>query len=101
MDPELVRLLDTFWTTEAVFPNAPPEAEVRKTSRPVTSNDHQLLSIWRVLDAVDPNEAGRWHWRDERKVRRGLERWWERGGGEVVAESKEGRQARWVGKRGS
>jgi len=88
MDPELKTLLETFWRTDAVFPRRPePTAEetVRnaKTSRPVANDDHEALSIWRVLEAVDPNEAGRWHWRDTRKVRRGLERWWERGGGEV------------------
>lgn len=44
-----------------------------------TWTDSQLLSLHRLLAAVDPVEAGRWHWRDGRKVKRGLERWWERG----------------------
>lgn len=91
MDPELKKLLDTFWTTDAIFPGDVTDAAARDSgtgtsrhiSRPVASDDQQLLAIWRVLEAVDPKEAGRWHWRDGRKVRRALERWWERGGGEV------------------
>jgi tRNA dimethylallyltransferase len=38
------------------------------------------LSLHQLLAAVDPQEAGRWHWRDGRKVKRGLERWWESSG---------------------
>ncbi|KLT45449.1 hypothetical protein CC85DRAFT_282529 [Cutaneotrichosporon oleaginosum] len=98
MDPDLLRLLETFWRNDAVYP---PEGEAeasgsqRLTSRPVAETDHQLLSLWRVLEAVDPNDSVRWHWRDGRKVRRSIERWWERGGGEVeAAESGSGRSAR-------
>lgn len=89
LDPELVGLLDTFWTPEPRYPRTTDDETIgagpstRPTSRPVATEAHQLLSIWRVLEAVDPKEAARWHWRDGRKVRRGLERWWERGGGEV------------------
>jgi hypothetical protein len=108
MDADLRKLLDTFWTAEAVFPSrqgaegggdgveGAEDGEVTRKSRPVAADDHELLSIWRVLEAVDPAEAQRWHWRDGRKERRGLERWWERGGGAVVSEQSNhsGRQAK-------
>ncbi|ORX35790.1 IPP transferase-domain-containing protein [Kockovaella imperatae] len=92
MDPSLVTLLDTFWTTKPVFPKLadsvidPPDQKDRpvQTSRPTEIEDHHLLSIYQVLQAVDPDEAARWHWRDGRKVRRALERWWERGGAPAV-----------------
>lgn len=60
-------------------------------------DEHQLYCIYALLAAVDPKEAGRWHWRDGRKVRRGLERWWERGGGDVGQDGEgavKGRHAR-------
>ncbi|KAJ9116773.1 hypothetical protein QFC24_006664 [Naganishia onofrii] len=41
------------------------------------TTDQELLALHRLLTLVDPREAGRWHWRDGRKVRRGLERFWE------------------------
>lgn len=108
MDPELKTLLQTFWTIEAVFPLDSTKQQTvaesggsQRVSRPVASDDHQLLSIWKLLQAVDPKEAARWHWRDGRKVRRALERWWERGGGEVKSTQElvgkdvgSGRQAR-------
>jgi tRNA A37 N6-isopentenylltransferase MiaA len=86
MDPELKTLLETFWTEHPIWPGSqagPSEARGVET-------DDQLLSLHRLLGAVDPKEAGRWHWRDGRKVRRGLERWWERG-------SAEGTKAQQVG----
>ncbi|GMK55265.1 hypothetical protein CspeluHIS016_0203210 [Cutaneotrichosporon spelunceum] len=105
MDPHLRRLLETFWLNEAVYPPTDGPAEEveqsdpgspRLTSRPVAGTDHELLSMWRLLEAVDPNDWVRWHWRDGRKVRRSIERWWERGGGEVEKSSEEvtGRTAR-------
>ncbi|BEJ16322.1 hypothetical protein CspHIS471_0509270 [Cutaneotrichosporon sp. HIS471] len=104
MDPHLRQLLETFWLNDAVYPPAegPTEEEesgpgsTRLTSRPVAGTDHELLSMWRLLEAVDPNDSVRWHWRDGRKVRRSIERWWERGGGEVDKSSEEraGRTAR-------
>lgn len=106
MDPELKVLLDTFWRNDAIFPvnHTEPRADSpRLTSRPVASTDHELLSMWKLLNAVDPNDAPRWHWRDERKVRRAIERWWERGGAELVKAvptetvAKGGRHARCVG----
>lgn len=41
------------------------------------TNNEGLLSLYRLLEWVDPAEAQRWHWRDGRKVRRAIERWWE------------------------
>ncbi|RXK36929.1 hypothetical protein M231_05831 [Tremella mesenterica] len=55
------------------------ETQRRGASR-TTLREAHLLALHQLLQAVDPKEAGRWHWRDGRKVRRGLERWWERGG---------------------
>jgi tRNA dimethylallyltransferase len=92
LGPELSELLNTFWTATPIWPKSAsaqttPEdasgAGPSRQTRPTPSEDHQLLSLHRLLEAVDPKEAGRWHWRDGRKVKRGLERWWERGGREV------------------
>lgn len=106
MSPELRRLLDTFWTTEASFPEADSAAAesvgTSPCSRPTITNNHELLCLWQVLDCIDPDEAKRWHWKDGRKVRRGIERWWERGGRKVEPQTftmrgaTEGRQARCV-----
>lgn len=89
---EQLALLETFWTHSPVWPGsnsdqsnndlsdqpaAGPSAP-SASSRPTIMDDTQLLSLHSLLAAVDPPEAGRWHWRDGRKVRRGLERWWER-----------------------
>lgn len=104
LDPHLKALLDTFWRNDAVYPPREgaedSDAEgLRVTSRPVADTDHELLSMWKLLEAIDPNDAPRWHWRDERKVRRSIERWWERGGVDVekpVVEdtARSGRSAR-------
>ncbi|KAL7421916.1 tRNA dimethylallyltransferase, mitochondrial [Cryptotrichosporon argae] len=83
VDGVTARLLETFWTTAPAWPAAAASSEtpgVGSRIRPTAETDVQLLALWKVLEAVDPNEAGRWHWRDGRKVRRGLERWWERRG---------------------
>lgn len=99
-------LLDTFWMPNASFPaadDAPGTAkDTTPTSRPTLDSNHELLSLWKVLDSIDPREAQRWNWRDGRKVRRAIERWWERGGGAVVTQTErkdgpaDGRRARWV-----
>ncbi|RSH87237.1 hypothetical protein EHS25_003146 [Saitozyma podzolica] len=87
LEPELQSFLDTFWTLDPVWPGTPTllspgaGAGPSSSSRPILSEDSQLLALHRLLVAVDPQEAGRWHWRDGRKVRRALERWWERGSG--------------------
>lgn len=103
MDPHLERLLNSFWLPNATYPpesDAEPSSangDVVPCSRPTVQSHHELLSLWRVLDSVDPNEARRWHWKDGRKVRRGIERWWERGGGrlQVHASAPDGaREAR-------
>lgn len=104
MSPELRKLLETFWTPEASFPEARQNADMPKaatqSSRPTVTSDHELLSLWQLLDSIDPDEASRWHWRDGRKVRRSIERWWERGGGKVEPQAREltdgedGRRAR-------
>lgn len=62
-------------------------------SSPKGETDDQLLSLHRLLTAIDPKEAGRWHWRDGRKVRRGIERWWENGG-TTSGKKEQGRRAR-------
>lgn len=89
LEPELQSFLDTFWTLDPVWPGTPnlssagagAGAGPSSSSRPILNEDRQLLALHRLLVAVDPQEAGRWHWRDGRKVRRALERWWERGSG--------------------
>ncbi|CAG8756040.1 3206_t:CDS:2, partial [Acaulospora colombiana] len=43
--------------------------------RPPTASDNaeETLNLWRLLDALDPDMAARWHWKDSRKVLRNLE----------------------------
>lgn len=57
-------LLDTFHG-DAVYPKGRADEDWRK------------LSVWRLLEMVDPNEARRWHWRDTRKVVTALQRWYD------------------------
>ncbi|WVF71306.1 hypothetical protein IAT40_006109 [Kwoniella sp. CBS 6097] len=89
----MLDLLDTFWTPQPKWPTAKnmshetgtsdgilADPSSSSSSRPTLTEDDQLLTLHRLLCTVDPKEGGRWHWRDGRKVRRGLERWWERGG---------------------
>jgi tRNA dimethylallyltransferase len=88
IDEELEKLLDTFWTEHPTW----PESDAGPSS-PKGETDDQLLSLHRLLSAIDPKEAGRWHWRDGRKVRRGIERWWENATGKTEGKPK-GRKAR-------
>ncbi|WVQ67522.1 uncharacterized protein L199_005722 [Kwoniella botswanensis] len=89
LDTEQIQLLDSFWTPTPKWPSSviPDGIETSsdnpsssRSSRPTVTEDAQLLALHQLLCALDPKEGGRWHWRDGRKVRRGLERWWERGG---------------------
>ncbi|OCF32998.1 tRNA dimethylallyltransferase [Kwoniella heveanensis BCC8398] len=93
ISPEMLSLLDTFWTSQPDWPVSGETAgdissskrmlagpSTPPSSRPTLSDDEHLLALHQLLSVVDPKEGGRWHWRDGRKVRRGLERWWERGG---------------------
>lgn len=99
LSPEQTALLDTFWTEAPRWPAREGVSGSTVTdpgpsrSRPTTTEEGHLLSLYELLQAVDPNEAGRWHWKDGRKVRRGLERWWERGGGDVRASATGGDDA--------
>ena len=88
LDPELAKLLDSFWTSQPAWPGDENEAGP-STTRPGPTSSHQLLSLYRLLEALDAREASRWHWRDGRKVKRGLERWWERGPGHASGEDAE------------
>ncbi|KAL1411405.1 tRNA dimethylallyltransferase, mitochondrial [Vanrija albida] len=89
LDAELRALLETFWTADPVYPSLESTVETPSATSEDTTEAHHLLSVWRLLQAVDPLEAGRWHWRDSRKVRRGLERWWERGGVELLRQDED------------
>jgi tRNA dimethylallyltransferase len=83
IDPGLENLLNTFWLPEPAWPDLATRDEAESRAGPSKLRDEiedeRLLSMHRLLSAVDPKEAGRWHWRDGRKVKRGLERWWEKG----------------------
>lgn len=106
LDIDLSQLLETFWTTAPMWPSSILEAteptstdsiaSTSTASGAATWTDSQLLSLHNLLAAVDPREAGRWHWRDGRKVKRGLERWWEGGGAKDGNETVKsvGRRAR-------
>ena len=89
IDEELERLLNTFWTEHPTWPKSDAGP-----SSPKGETDDQLLSLHRLLSAIDPKEAGRWHWRDGRKVRRGIERWWENGSLDKTEGKAKGRKAR-------
>lgn len=85
---ETKRFLETFYLPVPTWPMGVAStsasnltaADPSSTTPPVVVplSDPQLLALHRLLTIVDPAEAGRWHWRDGRKVRRGIERWWER-----------------------
>jgi tRNA dimethylallyltransferase len=79
-EPGVRAYLETFWTPHPVVPDAWRAGP-----------DGELLALHRLLAVVDVREAGRWHWRDGRKVRRGLERWWEGAGGVNSAKGEPGR----------
>lgn len=73
-EPGVRESLESFWTARPIF----PEAWVHgSTGAGVGASDEESLALHRLLALVDEREAGRWHWRDGRKVKRGLERWWE------------------------
>lgn len=84
-EPGVREFLETFWTPRPVFPESwiPQDGpSSRGTGNPhhvgaLVFSDVELLALHRLLGLVDEREAGRWHWRDGRKVKRGLERWWE------------------------
>lgn len=95
------RLLDTFWQAEPEWPasatstngdaaTAETEAGPSKTTRPTVTDTAKLYALHQLLTALDPAEAGRWSWRDGRKVRRSLERWWEAGAEIAQAEGPVG-----------
>lgn len=106
LNPELERLLDTFWTDHPIWPGGTEEgtsvgAGPSNSSRPTIEDDSHLLALHQLLHAIDLKEAGRWHWRDGRKVRRGIERWWETNGAQSEPEVRKsvgsgGRKARSV-----
>lgn len=94
-DPAMKRYLETFYLSDPVYPpgtaSAPSTSRSsspinpNQPSRPTLTDSNELLALHRVLAAVDPDEAQRWHWRDGRKVRRAIERWWEAGQAQEVA----------------
>lgn len=81
LDSSSRTLLETFWTSQPQWPAAAiVSAETQSGNATNTASnwtDAQLLALHRLLHALDPDEAGRWHWRDGRKVKRAIERWWE------------------------
>ncbi|KAK8864512.1 hypothetical protein IAR55_001762 [Kwoniella newhampshirensis] len=110
LSPDLLPLLQTFWTPHPIWPSdnstsgrtgeEEPGPSTSRISRPTTRDDGHLLALHKLLSAVDEKEAGRWHWRDGRKVRRGLERWWESGGAvQERAEESEQEQVTSKGRR--
>lgn len=80
--PELRRMLETFWTPHPVWSTADTQGisqagAVNSIQIAASWSDAQLLSLHQLLAALSPDEAQRWHWRDGRKVKRSIERWWE------------------------
>lgn len=84
-EPGVREYLDTFYLPNPTYPSTwihASDTPSRQTTKQHNANaaplsDQQLLAQHRLLALVDEREAGRWHWRDGRKVKRGLERWWE------------------------
>lgn len=97
VEPGVREYLDTFYLPEPTYPptwiqreESPPRPSGKQeTIHTSTLSDQQLLAQHRLLELVDEPDAGRWHWRDGRKVKRGLERWWE--GVETMRQDSEGR----------
>ncbi|KAJ9121453.1 hypothetical protein QFC22_002069 [Naganishia vaughanmartiniae] len=89
-EPGVREYLDTFYLPDPIFP-----APWNEPSSPSSLSDQQLLAQHRLLVLVDESEAGRWHWRDGRKVKRGLERWWENV--ETVRRAREGKAGEFDG----
>lgn len=56
-DPEMLQLFES-------LPESPPSA---------STDPEAAFKIHRLLNAIDPVMAARWHWRDTRKVLRSLE----------------------------
>lgn len=97
LGPGVREYLDTFYLPEPTYPftwirtedSTPRPPGKQEDISSSTLSDRQLLAQHRLLELVDEREAGRWHWRDGRKVKRGLERWWE--GVEAMRRDSEGR----------
>jgi tRNA dimethylallyltransferase len=66
--PSLQRAIDALDVDQKVLFNNLPD-------RPPTASEdvEETLGLWRLLDALDPDMAARWHWKDSRKVLRNLE----------------------------
>lgn len=55
-------------------PNAfPPDFPVAKLPPTLQSSEKYTSAVYQCLQAVDPDMAQRWHWRDIRKVSRSLQ----------------------------
>ena len=113
LSPVSRRLLETFWMPSPSWPGTEESTKSSQTgdepaagpsSRSTVTEDRHLLALWNLLKEMDEREAGRWHWRDGRKVRRALERWWEAQAASeapAVEESTQGveqagRRAKWA-----
>lgn len=90
------KLLNSFYNSDsASATNGCPQtssssdASAAKPSA-MDSEAQQLLDIHRLLQRIDPQEASRWHWKDGRKVRRGVERWWENRADQITHKRKDG-----------
>jgi tRNA dimethylallyltransferase len=59
---------------------------------PLKPPEEQSLAIWQLLERVDPLMAAKWHWRDTRKVLRGLERIWNEGARESALWEEQARR---------
>jgi tRNA dimethylallyltransferase len=83
-DTDMEEYLKTFYLPDPVYPptlvpTPGSSKEISNASRPTLVDPSELLALHGLLTALDPAEAARWHWRDGRKVRRAIERWWEAG----------------------
>jgi len=83
------RLLETFFLPEDVPLDREESSDQPSTSSAQstieqTNKEKESLALHHLLEILDPAEAARWHWRDTRKVRRSLERWWESRADDVV-----------------
>jgi tRNA dimethylallyltransferase len=81
LDASSRRVLETFFLPENLPLDQTPSGDkpppsAQSTHEPI-DKEKGSLALYHLLEILDAAEAARWHWRDSRKVRRSLERWWE------------------------
>ena len=87
LDSRSRHLLETFYQpAPSLLPGGESVQNPPQMMKPTHQEpDSQLLEMHRLLQQLDLQESSRWHWKDGRKVRRAVERWWEDRASELLA----------------